>query len=36
VERARYLLATHEVAPLPTDAEAEIDAIVARHEAARP
>jgi trimethylamine--corrinoid protein Co-methyltransferase len=36
VERARYLLATHAVAPLPTDADAEIDAIVARHEAARP
>jgi trimethylamine:corrinoid methyltransferase-like protein len=36
VERARYLLATHEVAPLPPGADAEIDAIVARHEAARP
>lgn len=36
VERARYLLATHSVTPLPPDADAEIDAIVARHEAARP
>jgi len=36
VERARYLLATHAVAPLSPDAEAEIDAIAARHEAARP
>ncbi len=36
VERARYLLATHAVAPLSPEAEAEIDAIAARHEAARP
>jgi trimethylamine:corrinoid methyltransferase-like protein len=36
VGRARELLATHDVAPLPEDAAREIAAIVARHEAARP
>ena len=36
VARARHLLATHEVAPLDDAANAAIDAIVARHEAARP
>ena len=36
VERARDLLATHTVAPLSAEADAEIDAIAARHEAARP
>jgi hypothetical protein len=35
VAYARNLLATHEVAPLSDDAERAIDAIVARHEAAR-
>ncbi|MBE0528104.1 MAG: trimethylamine methyltransferase family protein [Thermoleophilia bacterium] len=34
VERARYLLATHDVAQLPSGADAEIDAILRQHEAA--
>ena len=36
VARAHHLLATHEVAPLSEDAQREIAAVVARHEAARP
>jgi len=35
VARAHELLASHEVAPLSDDAERTIDAVVARHEAAR-